>query len=634
MNKLGYYRLAAAVPQVRVADVEFNYQAVCAAVLQAAEAGASAVVLPELCLTGAGCGDLFLRPQLLQSAQEALAKVVESSAESGIVVVVGLPLPVGDSLYNVAAVIKDGELHGFVPKTCLNTEQRRVFAVPSTLRTNEVQLADGLEIPIGTDLLFTDAEGMTFGVEFGDDARSVVPVGNNLACQGARALLIPAAAADTAGSAAACRQALQQHSATCTAVCVYASAGIGESTQDSVCSGQALIADDATVVAENQRFSRDLSLTYADVDLEALGYKRAKNSMFRDSSQAFAADSLRVVRVGAVTGDCDLTYAHLPSRPFLPAENDTAACEEMLQIQTVALAARMERSYSKRLVLGISGGLDSTLALLICARVCKWLGLPPETILAITMPGFGTTGRTYQNAVDMIRLVGAELREINIKDACLQHFKDLDFDPSRRTTTYENTQARERTQILMDLANAQSGMVVGTGDLSEIALGWSTYNGDHMSMYGVNCSIPKTLMRTLIAHEASLSTPELAATLQDVIDTPVSPELLPPADDGSMDQKTEDILGPYDIHDFLLYHFIVNGADTAKLRCLALHAFADEFPEEVVDKTLSMFMRRFFSQQFKRSCSPDGPQVTDVALSPRSSWHMPSDACGKVWQPR
>lgn len=634
MNELGYYRLAAAVPQVRVADVEFNLKAVCAAIAEASEAGASVVVFPELCLTGSGCGDLFLRPQLLQSAQEALAEVVEASAECGIAAVVGLPLPVGDSIYNVAAVIKDGELLGFVPKTCASAAERRIFAAPSTLSTDVVIPAEGMEIPIGTDLVFTDTEGLTFAVEFGDDARSVLPPGNRLACQGARALLIPAAAADSAGTAVACRDAIRQHSAACTAVCVYASAGIGESTQDSVCSGQALIADDGRLLAENERFSRELSLVYADVDMEALGYKRAKNVMFRESRAAVEIPPYRTVCMNSVNGCCDLQYAHLPSRPFLPAAGDSAACEEMLQLQTVALAARMERSYSKRMVLGISGGLDSTLALLVCARVCKWLGLPPEAILAVTMPGFGTTGRTYRNAVDMIRLVGAELREINIKDACLQHFKDLDFDPSRRTTTYENTQARERTQILMDLANAQGGMVVGTGDLSEIALGWSTYNGDHMSMYGVNCSIPKTLMRTLIAHEAAQSTPELAATLQDVIDTPVSPELLPPADDGSMDQKTEDILGPYDIHDFLLYHFIVNGADTAKLRCLALHAFADEFPEEVIDKTLAMFMRRFFTQQFKRSCSPDGPQVTAVALSPRGAWQMPSDACGKVWQPR
>lgn len=632
MKELGYYRLAAAVPQVRVADVEFNTAAVLAAVREAAEAGAGAVVLPELCLSGASCGDLLMRQRLQLGVLQALQRVMEETAELAIPVMVGLPLMVQDALYNVVAVVMDGEVQGFVAKTLHGAGAQRHFASAADLATDTVVMPWGDEVPIGSDLLFTDGEGMTFGVVFGDELRYFPGMASCVAMQGARVLFVPAADTTIVGAAAVCRRMVQQLSDSCVASVVYASAGIGESTQDSVCSGQSLIASAGEMLAEGKRFSRELSVLCADVDVAALGYRRMSNGIFNTCRQLAGVPACRLIQLGEMADNADLSLAHLPSRPFIPSADEAAEkCEEILNLQATALAARMERSYSKRLVLGISGGLDSTLALLVCARVCKLLSLPMDTILAITMPGFGTTGRTYQNAVNMIHQVGAEFREVNIKDACLQHFKDLQFDPSRRTTTYENTQARERTQILMDLANNLGGMVVGTGDLSEIALGWSTYNGDHMSMYGVNCSIPKTLMRTLIAHEASLSSADLAATLQDVIDTPVSPELLPPADDGSMDQKTEDILGPYDVHDFLLYHFIRQGAEPEKLRALALHAFAGEFDEETIDKTLAMFTRRFFIQQFKRSCSPDGPMVSAVALSPRTEWKMPSDASGKLW---
>jgi NAD+ synthase (glutamine-hydrolysing) len=331
---------------------------------------------------------------------------------------------------------------------------------------------------------------------------------------------------------------------------------------------------------------------------------------------------------------CDLAYAWLPSRPFVPAPHEAAErCEEILNIQATALAKRIQHTYAKTLVIGISGGLDSTLALMVCARACRMLNMPNSAILAVTMPGFGTTGRTHSNAVAMMKLLGVTFREVNIKEACLLQFQDLEFDPSLRTSTYENVQARQRTSLLMNLANKTGGMVIGTGDLSEIALGWSTYNGDHMSMYAVNCSVPKTLIRCLLAHEATLCERELAETIQDVIDTPVSPELLPPADDGSMEQKTEDILGPYDLHDFFLYHFIKYGAEPTKLRVLAQIAFAGEFSEKLIGRTLEIFLRRFFQQQFKRSCMPDGPKVGTIALSPRGDWRMPTDACGELWKP-
>ncbi len=455
-----------------------------------------------------------------------------------------------------------------------------------------------------------------------------MPPSSQLALKGARVIFNPSASNELAGKADYRRTLVAQQSGRCLAAYVFASAGVGESTQDVVYSGHALIADNGRIIAENDRFNRETSILCADIDVERLGSARLSESSFNDAPPLPQEwRSCRRVDIGSLPDTCDLSLAVLPSRPFLPSESARAArCEDILNIQATGLARRMEHTHAQTLVIGVSGGLDSTLALLICQRACRMLGKPSSSILAVTMPGFGTTGRTYGNAVAMIRQIGASFKEVNIKESCLLHFKDLDFDPSLRTTTYENVQARERTKILMNLANKTGGLVVGTGDLSEIALGWSTYNGDHMSMYAVNCSIPKTLIRCLIAHIGSQSSEELAAILQDINDTPVSPELLPPADDGSIEQRTEDVLGPYDLHDFFLYHFIKYGAEPEKLRALALRAFAGEFEPELIDRTLATFIRRFFAQQFKRSCIPDGPKVGTIALSPRGDWRMPSDA--------
>ena len=638
MSTYGYYRLAAVSPRVRVADVSFNTNELVAAMKEAARGGAHLVLFPELCLTGATCGDLYLQPHLQQAALRALTRFASETARLNIPAVVSLPLGVEEGVYNVAAVVQQGHVLGLIPKSVLpharDSYENRQFRPASELRVNEVELPGFGVVPIGTDLLFCDDGPLTFGIEIADDLWSVIPPSSQLALQGARVILNAGAALTYAGSSAYCRNLVAQQSARCLAAYVYASSGVGESTQDSVCSGMSLIADNGRIAAEGPLFSRENSIIYSDVDVQRLGAARSTESSFNESRALARMPQVRRIRLHAMQTRCDLAYAWLPARPFIPsaAEMDSR-CEEILSIQTAGLVKRMEHTHARSLVIGISGGLDSTLALLVCARACRQLDLPTSTIIAVTMPGFGTTGRTYNNAVAMMKLLGVTFKEVNIKESCLLQFRDLGFDPSLRTSTYENVQARQRTAILMNLANMTGGMVVGTGDLSEIALGWSTYNGDHMSMYAVNCSVPKTLIRCLLAHEAAKYSEELAATIQDVIDTPVSPELLPPADDGSMEQKTEDILGPYDLHDFFLYHFIKYGAEPTKLRVLAQVAFAGEYSEQLIGRTLEIFLRRFFQQQFKRSCVPDGPKVGSISLSPRSDWRMPTDACGELWKP-
>ncbi len=639
MSTYGYYRLAAAVPRVRVADVEYNTAELIAATEQAAAQGVSVVVFPELCITAASCADLFFQPSLLKAAEAALARFANQTADLPIVAVVGLPLLLDDKLFNVAAVVQGGFVRGFVPKSIIPDKreccERRQFSPAAMLTRSEISAhGDSYRIPIGTDLIFEVTEELKFGVEIGDDATALLPPSTRLAMQGSRVILNPAAAITIAGRTEYIRTQVAARSGSCVAAYVHAGAGVGESTQDGVCGGSALIAVNGRISAQNTPFERELSVVYADVDMLRLGAARLSESTFCDNLlQAEWPEPRCILCPGDAVPACDLKYAYLPPRPFVPEPAIREyRCEEILNIQAAALAKRIECAYAKTLVIGVSGGLDSTLALLVCDRACKLLGRTNDSILALTMPGFGTTGRTYNNAVKMIELLGCTFKEVNIKEACLLHFKDLDFDPALRTNTYENVQARERTKLLMNLANKTGGMVVGTGDLSEIALGWATYNGDHMSMYGVNCSIPKSLIRCLIEYAATKAEPALAAVLRDVNATPVSPELLPPSDDGKIDQKTEEILGPYDLHDFFLYHFIKYGAEPAKLKALAMHAFAGEYDEALVDSTLRMFLRRFFTQQFKRTCVPDGPKVGTIALSPRADWRMPTDVCGALWQ--
>ena len=637
MSTFGYYRLAAAVPRVRVADVEFNTMELISATKEAAQQGASVVVFPELCITSASCADLFFQPTLLKAAEAALSRFAEETKALPVVAIVGLPLLLDNKLFNVAAVVESGMLRGFVPKSFVPNKresyERRQFCPAAMLTRTEVSMfGNFFSVPIGTDLIFKLNNEFRFGVEIGDDASALLPPSTRLAMQGASVILNPSSALTLAGRGEYTRNLIAARSGSCVAAYVHAGAGVGESTQDGVCGGAALIAVNGRIAAQNTPFNRELSVIYADVDMQRLDAARLSESSFCDNLLQAEWPAPRCVGFHLEVETCDFRYAYLPPRPFVPEPAEAAArCEEILNIQAAALAKRIECAYAKTLVIGVSGGLDSTLALLVCDRACKLLGRSNDCILALTMPGFGTTGRTYNNAVKMIQLLGCTFKEVNIKEACLLHFKDLDFDPALRTNTYENVQARERTKLLMNLANKTGGMVVGTGDLSEIALGWATYNGDHMSMYGVNCSIPKSLIRCLIEYAATKAEPELAAVLRDVNATPVSPELLPPSDDGKIDQKTEEILGPYELHDFFLYHFIKYGAEPDKLRALALHAFAGEYDEALVESTLRTFLRRFFTQQFKRTCVPDGPKVGTIALSPRGDWRMPTDVSGSLW---
>ena len=636
----GYYRLASAVPQLRVAEVGYNVDQLTEGFRKAAEQQAAAVVFPDLCITGYSCGDLFFQPNLRKAALNGLLRFTEATEGSGTIAVVGLPFLHEDALYNTAAVVQSGRILALVPKTVLPNYrefyEKRQFTSGRELGTGVKEVTiNGVHIPFGEEIVFhEESSPFSFGVEICEDLWSVIPPSSKLALLGARAILNPSAGTELTGKAAYRRELVRQQSGRCLCAYVLSSAGVHESTTDTVFGGHSLIADNGRPAAEGERFCRESTLIFADVDFERLEAARLSESSFNDSKFFFpAGNALHLALPEQVPGAPGLEYASNPARPFLPSPSRRRErCEEIISIQTAGLAKRMEHTRAQRLVIGISGGLDSTLALLICSRACRALKRPAADILAVTMPGFGTTDRTHDNAVTMCRLLGVELREIPISECCLQHFADIGHDPAERTTTYENVQARERTQILMDLANKTGGLVVGTGDLSEIALGWSTYNGDHMSMYAVNCSIPKTLIRCLIEHIAEESSPELAATLTDINNTPVSPELLPPSDDGTIEQKTEDVLGPYDLHDFFLFHFIKYGAEPDKILHLAEHAFRGEFQPDFIRRCLGIFIRRFFRQQFKRSCMPDGPKVGTISLSPRGDWRMPSDACGTVWE--
>ncbi|MBS1371427.1 MAG: NAD(+) synthase [Lentisphaeria bacterium] len=631
----GFYRLAAAVPELRVADVDFNTEELRRCYGKAEAEGAAAVVFPELCVTGYTCGDLFFQERLLVGAERAAIRFAQCTAGRRAVAVIGLPLRVGEALYNVAAVAADGKIRGVVPKSVLPNYrefyEKRHFCSGRGCSGGTVRLG-GEEIPFGADLLFDCGGPFRFGVEICEDLWCVLPPSLYLSQAGARAIFNLSAGNELAGKAAYRRELVKQQSARCLAAYVLAGAGVHESTTDLVFGGHAIIAENGRLAAENARFGRVSELVYADVDFERLGAARLSESSFNDNTLPESM-RFRTVSLPEAAGSPECRYADIPRHPFVPenASDRRERCREIFDIQCAGLAKRLEHTHAKTMVIGISGGLDSTLALLVAAECCRLLGRPASDIIAYTMPGFGTTGRTYSNAVKLCELLGTTLHEVDIRAACLQHFSDIGHDPAVCDTAYENVQARERTQILMDVANKSGGMVVGTGDLSEIALGWSTYNGDHMSMYAVNCSIPKTLIRFLIETTAERAEPELAAVLRDVIDTPVSPELLPACGDGAISQKTEELIGPYELHDFFLYHFIKYGAPPEKIRFLAERAFAGVYDSAVIERWLTVFTRRFFRQQFKRSCIPDGPKVGTIALSPRGDWRMPSDASDAVW---
>ena len=626
----GFIKVAAATPDIRVADVDYNKGQIIKQMDEAAEAGAKIIVFPELCITGYTCSDLFLQDILLNSAKKALVEIAEHTKNLDALVFVGAPIAVGGELYNVAAALNHGNILGFTTKSFLPNygefyEMRQFRPGP---KKAEKTLFGGKEIPFGPQLLFVENQmaNLIVSAEICEDVWSPVPPSIEAAREGATVIVNCSASDETIGKASYREALISGQSARLISGYIYANAGEGESTTDLVFGGHNLIAENGTILAEAKRFSN--GIIYTEFDVQKIANERRKNTTFTETQEHV----LPRIPFGLEQTETILTRT-FPSRPFVPRDDQERAkrCEEILTIQAMGLKKRLAHTHAKSAVVGISGGLDSTLALLVTAKAFDALGLERSGITAVTMPCFGTTDRTYQNACKMSLKVGATLREVRIGDAVMQHFKDIGHDPQDHSVTYENSQARERTQVLMDIANQTGGLVIGTGDMSELALGWATYNGDHMSMYGVNASVPKTLVRHLVHYYAdTCEDPSLKEVLYDVLDTPVSPELLPPKD-GEIAQKTEDLVGPYELHDFFLYYFLRMGYEPGKIYRIAKLSFAREYDDETIYKWLRTFCWRFFSQQFKRSCLPDGPKVGTVALSPRGDWRMPSDACVALW---
>ena len=626
----GFIKVAAATPDIRVADVDYNKGQIIKQMDEAAEAGAKIIVFPELCITGYTCSDLFLQDILLNSAKKALVEIAEHTKNLDALVFVGVPIAVGGELYNAAAALNHGNILGFTTKSFLPNYgefyEMRQFR-PGPKKAEKILFGEK-EIPFGPQLLFVEKQmtNLIVSAEICEDVWSPVPPSIEAAREGATVIVNCSASDETIGKASYREALISGQSARLISGYIYANAGEGESTTDLVFGGHNLIAENGTILAEAKRFSN--GIIYTEFDVQKIANERRKNTTFTETQEHV----LPRIPFGLEQTETILTRT-FPSRPFVPRDDQERAkrCEEILTIQAMGLKKRLAHTHAKSAVVGISGGLDSTLALLVTAKAFDALGLERSGITAVTMPCFGTTDRTYQNACKMSLKVGATLREVRIGDAVMQHFKDIGHDPQDHSVTYENSQARERTQVLMDIANQTGGLVIGTGDMSELALGWATYNGDHMSMYGVNASVPKTLVRHLVHYFAdTCEDSSLKEVLYDVLDTPVSPELLPPKD-GEIAQKTEDLVGPYELHDFFLYYFLRMGYEPGKIYRIAKLSFAGEYDDETIYKWLRTFCWRFFSQQFKRSCLPDGPKVGTVALSPRGDWRMPSDACVALW---
>ncbi len=648
----GFYRFASVCPTLKVADTAYNTAEIIRCAREAIDGGAAFVVFPELCITGYTCSDLFHQELLLKKSLESLSEIAKAFADSDTVIAVGLPLRMFGCLYNCAAFVQKGKLVAVTPKIHLPNqrefyEKRHFSSGRDLLRGGAAGAApvcrvEGFgDVPV-TNFFTVKGEGseVRVGVELCEDLWTPVPPSGELALAGANVIVNLSASDALVGKGDYRRNLVMNQSARCMAAYVYASAGVHESTTDMVFSGHLMIAENGTMLAETKNYSRESEIIYADVDVERLNMQRLSEGSFQDfDSREFYA---RAASFDGLRSMESLKYRFVAPTPFVPgnAETRDQNCKEIFNIQCAGLAKRIEASHTKRAVVGLSGGLDSTLALLVISETFKLLKRPASEILVLTMPGFGTTKRTKNNAVSMAELLGVELRTVDIQKACMQHFADIGHDPNTLNVTYENVQARERTQILMDIANKEGGIVVGTGDLSEIALGWSTYNADHMSMYAVNCDIPKTLVRHVVGWYADRArnfiadektADELSLVLRDILDTPVSPELLPADANGQIAQKTESILGAYEIHDFYLYHFAKYGATPQKMLFLAKYAFAGKYSDEELEKALAVFVRRFFTQQFKRSCIPDGPKVGTISLSPRADWRMPSDSSFGDW---
>lgn len=622
----GFIRVAAAIPELRVADCAFNVARMADLIRKGEEEKVQVICFPELSVTGYTCADLFQQQQLLSEAKKALNELQMLTFSTSSVIIAGMPVRVESHLFNTAVVLQGGHILGVVPKTHLpnNNEfyEKRWFTSGTLADVKTISLS-GEQVPFGTDLLFTDGK-FTFGIEICEDLWVPIPPSSQQALHGAEIIFNLSATNELIGKHHYLRQLIEQQSARCNAGYVYASAGAGESSTDVVYAGNGLIAENGIIIAVSERFSFEPQLIVNDIDIDRLQAERIRNTNYANDKSALVYRTIQLEDAHFTHFELKRTFDRYPFVP--PVYDRDESCHEIFSIQIGGLAKRWQHTHSETVVIGISGGLDSTLALLVCVKTADKLGYDRKRITGITMPGFGTTGRTYTNAVNLMKSLGVTMLEISIKDACLQHFNDINHDPEVHDVVYENTQARERTQILMDIANKEHGIVIGTGDLSEMALGWSTYNGDHMSMYGVNSGVPKTLVRYLVdwaAHQLDATSEEI---LQDILDTPVSPELLPADGNGDIAQKTEDIVGPYELHDFFLYYLVRFGYSPSKILFLAKYAFAGCYPDEVTEKWLKIFIHRFFAQQFKRSCIPDGPKVGSINLSPRGDWRMPSDA--------
>ncbi|WP_010631232.1 NAD(+) synthase [Sporolactobacillus vineae] len=633
---LNFIRVASACPLTRVADVAFNLKEIKSCIDQAVSVHAALVVFPELSVTSYTCGDLFLQQRLLNQSEDAVAALRDYSLGKDILIAVGAPLNMNTAVYNCAYILFNGKILGIVPKSYIpNYEEfyeQRWFSSGRKVIGATVDLAGQKAIPFGVDLLFQSGAAQ-FGFEICEDLWSVVPPSSHLCLAGANLIGNLSASNEVVSKSDYRRELVRSQSAKCMSAYLYSGTGIGESSTDVVFGGELLIAENGQMLAANDRFQRTSQVISSIVDIDRLNLQRIKNISFREARSIVPWQARKIAFVYAAmnVGTFDRP---VDPHPFVPSDEHVreSRCREIFSIQTAALAKRLEHTGMKRAVIGISGGLDSTLALLVIAKTFDLIHLPRKKIMTVTLPGFGTTDRTYHNAVALCKELGTDFHEVNIVAACLQHFKDIGHDPKIHDVTYENVQARERTQILMDLANKHGGLVIGTGDLSEMALGWSTYNGDHMSMYAVNCSVPKTLVRYLVRYVAEKKTDhQTSEILLDILDTPVTPELLPKGSEGEITQKTEDIVGPYELHDFFLYYFVRSEFEPERILFLAQQAFAGKYDEAAIRKWLQKFIRRFFTQQFKRSATPDGPKVGTVSLSPRGDWRMPSDACFATW---
>lgn len=653
----GYVKVASAIPSVRVGDVAYNVEQIENLVIQAEGKGVEVIVFPELSLTGYTCQDLFRQQLLLDRVEQGVMRLMDFTRKLDIIAIVGAPVPVGNLLLNCAVVIQKGHVLGMVPKFYLPNYsefyEKRWFASAQDLRDMELRYAGNVVNMTADIQLFRTADGVLFGIEICEDVWAPAPPSNKLALAGADIVFNLSASDELIGKHDYLKSLLSQQSARTMTGYVYSSCGFGESTQDVVYGGNAMIYENGKLLAEAARFSLEPQIMMTQIDVEKLRSERRGNSTYVNAQRNVKFSLLdkqfgiRIIDAFSKEMEREFKLERTVSpHPFIPAMEDMeVSCEEIFNIQVMGLVKRLVHTHAETAVIGISGGLDSTLALLVCVKAFDKLKRSRKGIVGVTMPGFGTTGRTYNNAMELMRSLGITVKEVSIVDAVTQHFEDINHDISVHDVTYENSQARERTQVLMDMANKLNGMVVGTGDLSELALGWATYNGDHMSMYGVNSSVPKTLIRYLVNYVAQREVDDQSAqTLQDIIDTPISPELIPADEKGNIQQKTEDLVGPYELHDFFLYYFLRFGFSPKRYSCWQ-NAFIENkskrvklgpndpetYDEETIKKWLRVFVRRFFSQQFKRSCLPDGPKVGSVSLSPRGDWRMPSDAMAAMW---